>query len=294
MLALCGITLDGTIKRQNHRWGPCPRCGGTRRFRITVSKQRWRCEGCAPKGGDAIDLLIHITGCTFVEAVERLNGGRVPVSHHVKPPAPRADLTEAERIAMARALWARRCAIAGTPAETYFRRARAILAPLPATVGYLPPSPPRYPEPAVICAFGMAHEVEPGVLAIADNAVRAVHLIKLLPDGSGKAAVEPAKLSFGAVKGSPIILAPPNDLLGLVLTEGPEEALVAHQATGLGAWASGGATFLPALADVVPSYIEVVTIEVDDNEAGRTNSNRLAAALHARDIEVLLDDGRPS
>jgi hypothetical protein len=146
-----------------------------------------------------------------------------------------------------------------------------------------------YPEPAVICAFGMAHEVEPGVLAIADDAVRAVHLIKLKPDGSGKAEIEKPKLSLGMVKGSPIILAPPNDLLGLVITEGVEEALTAHQATGLGAWASGGADFLPALADVVPWYVEVVTIIVDDNEKGRSNSAKLAAALRARGIEVIID-----
>jgi phage/plasmid primase-like uncharacterized protein len=104
VLALCGITLKG----KNHRYGPCPQCNGTDRFSITISNQLWRCRHCAPKGGDAIDLLIHITRCTFGEAVERLTGGvRVPVSHHAKPkPAPRADLTEAERIAKARALWA--------------------------------------------------------------------------------------------------------------------------------------------------------------------------------------------
>ena len=59
------------------------------------------------------------------------------------------------------------------------------------------------------------------------------------------------------------MLAPPNDLLGLAITEGLEDALSIHEATGLGAWASGGNARLPALADTVPSYIDFVTIVAD-------------------------------
>lgn len=40
---------------------------------------------------------------------------------------------------------------------------------------------------------------------------------------------------IGRSKGAPIVLAPLNDLLGLIVTEGIEDALSAHQATGLGA-----------------------------------------------------------
>jgi hypothetical protein len=42
-----------------------------------------------------------------------------------------------------------------------------------------------------------------------------------------------------------------------------------HEATGLGAWAAGSATFMPALAKAIPNYIECVTIYVDANETGR-------------------------
>ncbi|RWN58465.1 hypothetical protein [Mesorhizobium sp.] len=61
-----------------------------------------------------------------------------------------------------------------------------------------------------------------------------MHLTRLRPDGSGKAE-EPAKIMIGRSKGAPIVLAPLNDLLGLIVTEGIEDALSAHQATGLGA-----------------------------------------------------------
>jgi hypothetical protein len=84
-----------------------------------------------------------------------------------------------------------------------------------------------------MAAFGMPIEPEPGVLAIADNAVMAVQLVKLRPDGSGKADIKPNKIIIGqGALGSPIVLAPPNDLLGLAITEGIDDALSIHEATG--------------------------------------------------------------
>ena len=77
-------------------------------------------------------------------------------------------------------------------------------------------------------------EPEPAVLSIADADVRAVQLVKLKPDG-GKADVEPNKIIIGkGALGSPIVLAPPNDLLGLAICEGIEDGLSVYEATGLG------------------------------------------------------------
>ena len=52
----------------------------------------------------------------------------------------------------------------------------------------------------MVGAFGIADEPEPGVLAIADDAVRGVHVTRLKPDGSGKAGDpdEPAKIMIGS------------------------------------------------------------------------------------------------
>jgi hypothetical protein len=90
----------------------------------------------------------------------------------------------------------------------------------------------------------MPEEAEPGILR-APFYVDAVQLIALTPDGSGKASVEIQKRTIGAHKGVPIVVAPANDLLGISIHEGVEDPLSAHEATGLGAWASGGASFLP-------------------------------------------------
>jgi aldose sugar dehydrogenase len=76
---------------------------------------------------------------------------------------------------------------------------------------------------------------------------------------------------FGASTGWPIGIAPPNDDLGLAITEGIEDALSVQQAIGLGVWAAGSAGRMPALADKVPDYVEIVNAD----DAGRRGAHAL-------------------
>jgi hypothetical protein len=143
----------------------------------------------------------------------------------------------------------------------------------------------------MIAAFSLPGEVEPGVLGEPPN-VEAVHLTLLRRDGSGKAEVERPKLFVGSAN-LPIVLAPPNDLNGMAITEGIEDALTVHQATGLGAWAAGAAGRMPALTDTLPRYIECVTVCADDDPAGRDGALALADALDRRGVEVFIEGIRP-
>jgi hypothetical protein len=59
-----------------------------------------------------------------------------------------------------------------------------------------------------------------------------------------------------------------------------------HEATGLGVWAAGCASRLPALADAIPDFIDCVTVVVDDDADGRRHSAALAGRIRARRIEV--------
>jgi hypothetical protein len=190
----------------------------------------------------------------------------------------------AERLSKARWLWSRRRPITGTIAETYLRTARGYCGPLPATLGFLPGHGDH--GPAMIAAFGIADEPEPGRLAIADHAIAGIHITRLAPDGSGKSGTEADKIMIGRSLGSPIVLAPANDLLGLAITEGIEDALSLHEATGLCAWAAGSASRLPALASAVPNYIEAVTLMVDDDPDGRHHASALADLLAGRGLDV--------
>ena len=45
---------------------------------------------------------------------------------------------------------------------------------------------------------------------------------------------------------------------------------------------------MPALAPLIPDYIETVTIYAHDDAAGRSNAIDLARAIKARGIEVLM------
>jgi hypothetical protein len=185
-------------------------------------------------------------------------------------------------------LWTSREPLRRSIAEIYLRECRGYLGALPSTLGFLP-ARDDYP-PAMIAAFGMARETEPGILVIGNDDVTGVHITKLKPDGSDKADIESAKLTIGLDNRCPIWLAAVNDGLGLLIAEGIEDGLSAHDATGLGVWAAGTANRLPAMADYVPSYVECVSILVDKDadRTGEKYSTELAELLMALNIEVRL------
>jgi hypothetical protein len=185
-------------------------------------------------------------------------------------------------------LWSQRQPIAGTIAEKYLREARGITCPLPPMLAFLPA---RKPErcPAMIAAFAIPDEPEPSTLGEPRN-VQAIHLTLLRADGSGKAETPNPKLMVGSPGALPIAVAPPNDLLGLAICEGIEDALTVHQATGLGAWAAGAAGRMPGLAVLIPRYIETVTIFAHNDQAGQRGARDLAEAL--RGIEVFIEGPR--
>jgi hypothetical protein len=170
-------------------------------------------------------------------------------------------------------LWAHSQPIEGTLADKFLTTARGIMCTRPETLRFLPAND-GYP-PAMIAAFGIPSEPVPGQLDVARMMVHAVHLTQLMPDGSGREA----KKFIASPRGMPIVVAPVNDLGGLGITEGIEDGLSLHEATGLGAWAAGSANRLPELALAIPHYVESVTILVDDNDDGRRNSLELARRI---------------
>jgi Toprim domain len=266
----------------------CPVCGPLKRsarnqrkatlrvYRVEPNFAGYHCARCGEKGA----------------ALDRNGTPPDPIKlTKARAEAAERDRTlKAERLSKARWLWSIRKPIIGSIAETYLRSARSYGGALPATLGFI--AARRTYPPAMIAAFGFADELEPGRLAIADEAVCGVHLTRLLPDGSGKAVFddpdEEAKIMVGLSMGSPIMLAPPNDLLGLAVSEGVEDGLSAHEATGLGAWAAGSAARMPALADAISPYIDCATVLAHDDKDGRRHATELARLLRARGISPRL------
>jgi hypothetical protein len=206
-------------------------------------------------------------------------------NHNRRFPAIRPDKANG-RHDRASWLWSQRRPISiDTPVARYLSK-RGFSDRVPSTLGYLP-ARGRYPA-AMIAAFHLAPELEPGL--IGSPSVRGVHLTRVSEDGhKAPNAAGVAKIMIGACKGNPILVAPPNDLLGLAITEGIEDGLSVHQATGLGVWAAGAAGFMPTLAPLVPDFIECVTIFAHDDTAGRRGALKLAQALHHRRIEVFIE-----
>jgi hypothetical protein len=243
------------------------------------------------RDGDHGGLLAHcFAGCKpsdVLAAIER-KGYKLPESGQTAPePAQGSSEYERRQREKARWFWSRRRPIIGTLAEKYLRQARGITCALPPTLAFLRSIKPEY-SPAMIAAFAVVDEPEPSQLGTPSD-VDAVHLTLLKPDGSGKAEVERPKLMIGSPGKRPIIVAPADDLLGLAITEGIEDALTAHQALGLGAWAAGAAGRMPKLADMIPDYIEAVTIFAHPDKAGQSGACLLAAALRKRGIEVTME-----
>jgi Toprim domain len=275
-------------------YATCPECSHKRKqsnqklkcLGVTIDERgvQFGCNHCGLTGGAFYESGAGTDRHRGVRSIERADPAviekvtaKARAIHHVEAAKSQKKVSW---------LWASRKPLKGSIAEIYLRECRGYRGRLPPTLGFLPATDVH--PPSMIAAFGMARETEPGELVIDHAAVTGIHITKLKPDGSDKAGTEADKLTIGIANKSPIVLAAPNDLLGLAISEGIEDALSAHQATGLGAWAAGTAGRLPAMAELVPDYIESVTVLVDDDENGRKNSNELARRLTERGIEVLM------
>lgn len=275
--------------------GPCPRCGGKDRFSVNTAKGVFNCRGSGDRNGDQIAMVRHVLGLDFAEALEFITSEAraAPAREPLPSPANTAD-PPGDRQRAALWLWRQRQPIVeGSPAWCYLRLVRKIKIAIPATLGFLPANGEH--PPSLIAAYGLATEPEPGVLAIDDSGVRAVHLTRLTPDGH-KVETEPVKITVGNPLGSPIILSPLNDGLGLVITEGNEDGLSVFEPTKLGLWSAGSSSYMPALAPVIPDWIDFVTICAHRDPAGEAKAAKLHAALKLRKIKsrvMFLDGATP-
>jgi hypothetical protein len=275
-----------------------------------LGKHEVACSQCGPQRHAAANrrrrvlCIWHPEPCFVTYGCARcgiggyaIDGGRERVSHaeleEMRRKAKRLDDEEAaKRLKLARWLWSNSRPIAGTIAEKrYLRERRDISGTLPGTLRFKPATDDH--PPALIAAFGLPAEPEPGVLTISHTAIAGVHLTRLLPDGSDKREREdePAKIMIGRSLGWPIVLAPVNDAGGLGITEGIEDGL-SVLVTGLGIWAAGSASRLPALAARVPSYVNDITIFAHTDDDGMRHAVELKRRLHARGLSAAIADPR--
>ncbi len=252
------------------------------------------CPCCQPerrKGQDALTLADGRNGrlvldckksaCAFLDilAAAGLRSG----DYRAPDPAELAR-REAERQAEAqrRALrasfcWKEAVSIEGTQGEIYLREARGITCPLPPSLRFHPEAwhgPTATRHPALVAL------VEGG-----DGA--AVHRTYLRADGSGKAALDPAKAMLGAVGGGAVRLTQAQG--PLAVAEGIETAL--SLACGLlrapaTIWAALSTSGMRGLR--LPPEAGRLTIAPDGDPAGRAAAHALAERAHATGWAVSL------
>jgi putative DNA primase/helicase len=240
--------------------GACPVCGdggkGSRsnRFAVHPRKNVWLCRQCNA-GGGVVDLVMHLDGIGFKEAVASLAAGVLPVSPPRCPPAPPAD--DGGRKALQ--LWDEAGPLARTPADRYLTATRKLVLPQDISPRVL-----RF-HPACPFGEGVRH---PCLLAlyrdIVTDAPRAIMRTALTPD-----ARKIDRKALGPVGGAAIKLSDDADVtMGLIIGEGLETTL-ATMVFGLApAWALGSAGGIGKFP-VLPG-IEALTVlaETDDGGAG--------------------------
>ena len=244
---------------------PCPVCQPDRR----------RDQDALTLADGSGGLLLHCKrlGCGFRDVLAA--AGICPGSY--RPPDPavvakreaerRADLVKRHR--QAHALWAEAQPIDGTVAERYLRH-RGITCPLPATLRFHP-----------ACWHGEARQPLPAMVARVDGGDGfAIHRTWLRSDGTGKAAVEPAKAMLAPVAGGAVRLSGGHHRL--MVGEGIESCLsllcglLAGPAT---IWAALSTSGLRSLR--LPAQPGRLTVACDGDVAGRSAAMLLAERAHA-------------
>jgi hypothetical protein len=271
--------------------GACPKCDGTDRFGVSLTKHVFNCRGCGGKG-DVIDLVRWLDGCDATEAAASLIGAtnRRPQENHHPVVKPRDRTSDKAGTTRALQWWNEARSIHGTVAEQYLQCERGIHV-LPPDVDDVLRFHPRVP-------FGP--DYFPSMLALVRNVVtdqpQAVirTAISTCAEKLDRKALGPTR--DGAVK----LWA--NDCVeqGLVIGEGVETVLGAAAMNYRGtllqpAWSlidAGHVEHFPVL-----SGIESLTILVDHDEpdkngrhAGQHAAQQCAKRWLAvgREVEVLI------
>jgi putative DNA primase/helicase len=177
-------------------------------------------------------------------------------------PQPQPSPVSNYKIAYALNIWRYSRLADGSLVETYLRSRAITLSPLPLTLR---------------CHMALQHRPSnarwPAMVALVthDHEYLGVHRTYLAWDGSGKAPIEPQKMTFGPVRGGAVRLGPLAE--SIFVAEGIETALSVMQATGQVAWAALSANGIANLQ--LPPTVRDVTICVDGDQVSED------AAAHA-------------
>jgi putative DNA primase/helicase len=272
----------GLHRAGSGKWhGKCPSCGYRTGFSVTEQRDGLPLVYCHAGGCSQSDLLDALRRTGLWPESKSQNGDRVSDRqrrHRVSAPAAFVDTTmpAASPSDMALSLWRRTTAVEATfvppIVADYLRKTRGYTGPIPTVLRQL--NSAKHPTgtytPAMIA-----------LVEHVDNGPVAVHRTFLRADGSGKADLDPNKMTLGPSKGAAVQLAKPRDgVLGVA--EGIESALSYMQVTAVPTWAALSAVGIRNL--ILPPEVSEIIIAADPDPVGL-----MAARAAAR---RWLDEGR--
>ena len=212
------------------------------------------------EGGDALDLVRAVRGCTMAEAIT-WSVEWLGLDRHAIAPAPRAPRpapAPTGRDAGALAIWKAARPIGGALAEAYLR-GRAIAIPLPPSLRFAPAL--DYFDRGAISPMVLPCLV--AAIQAPDRRIVAIQRIYINPRGAGKAQVTTPKKSLGCFHGGAVRLAPAGGNFGLA--EGVEDALSAMQLAEVPCWAVAGTRLHSVL---LPDAVREVHLFSDTDAPG--------------------------
>jgi Toprim domain/CHC2 zinc finger len=286
--------LGAKLKKiASNEWaGPCQRAGGRDGFSVNARKKIFNCRRCAV-GGDAIGMVEHITGSSFVEAVKFITGETTPntaedVEKHRDDWKGEAKATPDAFVATRIAAIVRKLVpVGGSPGELYLREARAIDTDSIAdilervdAIGWHPSVLFReeaHPLDGERLGCIVAVMTDP-VTAKPTGAISRTYLHEGLKVGKAKTLGSPV----GIVR-----LSPDEDVTGgICLAEGSETCLAAMVKGFRPCWSTGSAGVMAAFP--VLAGVEALTLFADNDASGTgpRAANQAAARWRAADRET--------
>jgi putative DNA primase/helicase len=244
-------------------YGQCPCCSYEGAFSVVEQDGR---------------ILFHChVGCTQDEVMQALREWEVwgnPATQVFEVPSdhPMGEYASSLKVGSrdaALAMWQRSQPAPGTVVENYLR-ARGYTGPIPGALHY------------VAGKHSSDEQFHPLMLAAAVDlvnlAITGVHRTFLRPDGSGKAPIEPSKMSLGDVRGGgvPLLFAPIGQ--ELAVSEGIETGLSVLQAIEIPTVAALSTGGLKALR--LPTSVKKVWIAADPDEPGIKAAQAAAQRWH--------------
>ncbi len=254
-------------------------------FTVNWRTGQWGDFATGDRGGNPISLYAYLASIPYAQAGFRLADDLYGHFRNFSLPSPKAakapeqdDGQDRRNRDYALKLWNAGFPAEKTVIETYLH-SRGIASAIPPDIRLLP---------------GHRHRPSGRVYPVMLAAIRrwpskdliAVHRTWILPDGSGKAPLEPEKMMLGPASGGAVQLSAPAKKM--VIAEGLETALSVMQETGLSVWAGLSTSGMTGLA--LPDFplAQEIIIAGDNDPAGRKAATQAAEKWTKEGREVRL------